>query len=61
MAIAERELAPQAQKRLYMEEEYLTLQEAAEEKIRVCQRGDAAYVGRHILSQPDFSKIDHHS
>ena len=32
MAIAEREVAPQTQKRFYTEEEYLSLEEAAEEK-----------------------------
>ncbi len=32
MAIAEREIAPQTQKRLYTEEEYLALEEAAEGK-----------------------------
>ena len=40
MALAEREIAPQAQKRLYTEEEYLALEEAAEEKVGVCSWRD---------------------
>lgn len=50
MAIAEREIAPQTQKRLYTEDEYLALEERAEEK--------SEYVDGEIRLMPGGT--DHH-